>query len=166
MVGTMLLSPLHLKLQNFRPMILPEIENHILNDPFANWLGTTIEAIEPGYCRVSLTVTEAMQNFHGMTHGGLVFALGDIAFAAASNSHGQTALALNVSISFLRPTGVGDHLIAEAREVQLGGATALYEIVVTERSSQKLIAKSQATVYRKRDFFVQTVETVHGPQTT
>lgn len=135
-------------------MIQPEIETHIRKDPFANWLGATIETIEPGYSRVSLTVSEAMLNFHGMTHGGLVFALGDIAFAAASNSHGQTALALNVAISFLRPTGVGDQLVAEAKEVQLGGATALYDIVVTERSSQKLIAKSQATVYRKRDSFV------------
>ena len=135
-------------------MIQPEIEHHLRKDPFANWLGATIEAIEPGYSRVSLTVTEAMLNFHGMTHGGLVFALGDIAFAAASNSHGQTALALNVAISFLRPTGVGDQLVAEAKEVLLGGATALYDIVVTELGSQKLIAKSQATVYRKRESFV------------
>ena len=134
-------------------MIQPEIEAHIRKDAFANWLGAIIETIEPGYSRVSLTVTETMLNFHGMTHGGLVFALGDIAFAAASNSHGQTALALNVAISFLRPTGVGDQLVAEAREVQLGGATALYDIVVTDRTSQKLIAKSQATVYRKRESF-------------
>ena len=140
--------------RKIHPMIPIEIENHLRNDPFANWLGATVEAIEPGYCRVSLTVSEAMLNFHGMTHGGLVFALGDIAFAAASNSHGKTALALNVAISFLRPTGVGDHLVAEAREVQLGGATALYDIVVTEGNSHNLIAKSQATVYRKRESFV------------
>ena len=135
-------------------MIATEIETHIRQDAFANWLGATIEIIEPGYARVSLTVTEAMLNFHGMTHGGLVFALGDIAFAAASNSHGQTALALNVAISYLRPTGVGDRLVAEAKEVQLGGATALYDILVTEQNSQRLIAKSQATVYRKRETFV------------
>jgi acyl-CoA thioesterase len=135
-------------------MINSEITTHIRKDPFANWLGATIETIEPGYSRVSLVVTESMLNFHAMTHGGLVFALGDIAFAAASNSHGQTALALNVAISFLRPTGIGDHLVAEAKEVQLGGATALYDIVVTEQNSQKLVAKSQATVYRKRETFV------------
>ncbi|MDR2550881.1 MAG: hotdog fold thioesterase [Desulfobulbus sp.] len=132
----------------------PAITARIRQDPFANWLGATIETIEPGYARVSLAVTETMLNFHAMTHGGLVFALGDIAFAAASNAHGQTALALNVTISFLRPTGSGDQLVAEAREVQRGGATALYDIVVTERNSQQLIAKSQATVYRKKESFV------------
>ena len=135
-------------------MIQPEIEAHIRKDAFANWLGAIIETIEPGYSRVSLTVTETMLNFHGMTHGGLVFALGDIAFAAASNSHGQTALALNVAISFLRATKAGDHLVAEAKEVHLGGATALYDILVTEAESGQLVAKSQATVYRKRANFV------------
>jgi len=134
-------------------MIKPAIADHIRQDPYANWLGATIEAIEPGYSRVSLTVTASMLNFHGMTHGGLVFSLGDIAFAAASNSHGQTALALNVATSFLRVTGVGDHLVAEAKEVHLGGATALYDIVITEQRSGQLVAKSQATVYRKRDTF-------------
>lgn len=132
----------------------PAIENHIRKDAFANWLGATIETIEPGYSRVSLTVSDTMLNFHSMTHGGLVFALGDIAFAAASNAHGQVALALNVAISFLHPTKAGDHLVAEAREVHLGGATALYDIVVTEQNSGQCIAKSQATVYRKRAPFI------------
>lgn len=134
-------------------MINPAIETHIRKDPYANWLGATIEAIEPGYSRVSLRVTDAMLNFHGMTHGGLIFSLGDIAFAAASNSHGQTALALNVATSFLRATKAGDQLVAEAKEILLGGATALYDIVIVEHNSQQLVAKCQATVYRKRDTF-------------
>ncbi len=135
-------------------MINPDIAAHIRKDGYANWLGATIEAIEPGYSRVSLVVTESMLNFHGMTHGGLLFSLGDIAFAAASNSHGQIAVALNVTTSFLRATGVGDNLVAEAKEVHMGGATALYDIVITETNSGQLVAKNQATVYRKRESFV------------
>lgn len=135
-------------------MTPPEIAAYIGKDPYAHWIGARIEALEPGYCRVSLEITPSMLNFHGMTHGGIVFGLGDIAFAGASNAHGQTAVALNVTISFLRPTGAGDHLIAEAREVNLGGATALYDIVVTEKKTQRLVAKSQAMAYRKRESFV------------
>ncbi len=131
------------------------IEAHIKKDAYANYLGATIEAIEPGYSRVSLTVSEEQLNFHNITHGGLVFSLGDIAFAAASNSHGQTAVALNVSISFLKATYAGAHLIAEAKEQHMGGRTALYEITVTEKESGEVIARSQATVYRKRDRFVE-----------
>lgn len=134
--------------------IVPAVDQFIRHDAYTNFLGAAVEAIEPGYSRVSLVVTEAMLNFHGITHGGIVFGLGDIAFAAASNSHGRTALALNVNISFLRATQAGDHLIAEAREINLGNTTALYEITVTEKNSQQRIAQSQAMVYRKRESFV------------
>lgn len=134
------------------------IAKHIRKDPFAAHLGAEIEVIEPGYSRVSMTVTEEMLNFHGMAHGGVIFSLGDIAFAAAGNSHGQTAVALNVSISFLKATQAGDQLIAEAKEQHLGGRTALYEITVTERGTGQLVAKSQAMVYRKREWFVEDLE--------
>ena len=135
-------------------MINPAIEDRIRKDAYTSLLGATVEAIDIGFSRVSLVVTESMLNFHGITHGGIGFGLGDIAFAAASNSHGTTAFALNVNISFLRATQAGDHLVAEAKEVNLGGATALYDIIVTEEKSQQLVAKSQAMVYRKRESFV------------
>ena len=135
-------------------MIDPAIDTHIRKDPYTNFLGATIEAIDAGYCRVSLLITESMVNFHGLTHGGIVFGLGDIALAAASNSHGQTAVAINASISFLRATKPGDLLVAEAREAHMGGPTALYDITVMERNSDQLVAKCQAMVYRKRESFV------------
>ena len=130
------------------------INKFIQKDPFANYLGATVESIKPGYSRVSITVTEEMASFNGTTHGGLIFALGDIAFAAASNSHGQIAVAMNVSISFLKASRPGDQLVAEANEKHLGGKTALYDITVVEEKSGELIAKSQNLVYRKDEWFV------------
>jgi acyl-CoA thioesterase len=132
-------------------MINPDIIARIRADAFANSLGVTIEEIDAGYARASLVVREAMLNFHGITHGGIVFSLGDIAFAAAGNSRGQTTVALSITINFLEATRAGDHLVAEAREVKSGGATSLYDLVVTEKESGRLIAKSQALAYRKRE---------------
>jgi len=130
------------------------IEQHIRQDPFAARLGATVEQIQPGHSRVSLRVTGDMNNFHGMTHGGVVFSLADIAFAAASNSHGQTALALHVNLSFLRASKPGDQLTAEAKEQHLGGRTALYDLTVTDEGTGELVARGQGTVYRKREWFV------------
>ena len=132
----------------------PSIQAYIRKDAYAKFIGATIEAIEPGYCRVSVTVSESMLNFHGATHGGIVFGLGDIAFAAACNSHGQTAVALNVNIAFIRATQAGAHLVAEAKEVSLSNSTALYDIIVIESNSNQLVAKIQASAYRKRETFV------------
>jgi acyl-CoA thioesterase len=130
------------------------IDAHIQDDAFARFLGAAVTIVAPGHSRVSLTVTDQMTNFHGITHGGLVFALGDLAFAAASNSRGQVAVALNVNICFLNPSKVGDRLVAEATEVNLGGRTGLYEITVVEEKTNTLIARSQDLVYRKKAWFV------------
>ncbi len=130
------------------------IATRILKDPFARKLGARFEAIRPGYSRISLTVEDDMVNFQGATHGGLIFALADMAFAAAGNSHGQTAVALNCNITYLQPSRPGDQLVAEAREIQAAGRTAIYAITVREAASDTLLACKQATVYRKKEWFV------------
>ena len=136
------------------------IDAHIQNDAFAKFLGATVSVLAPGHSRVSLTVTDQMTNFHGMTHGGVIFALGDLAFAAAGNSRGQVAVALNVNICFLNPSKVGDHLVAEAQECHLSGRTGLYEITIVEAKSGRLVARSQDLVYRKKQWFVSADESV------
>jgi acyl-CoA thioesterase len=134
-----------------------EVNAYIQNDPFAQHMGAQVEITAPGHSRVSMTVTEEMINFHGMTHGAVVFALSDMAFAVASNSHGQTAVALNCSISFLRATKSGDRLVAEAHETSASRRTALYDITVRDKRTGDLVAKSQNLVYRRNEWFA-------GPQ--
>lgn len=131
-----------------------KILDYIQKDPFARQLGASVAIIEPGHSRVTLTITDDMVNFHGLTHGGVIFALGDIAFAAASNSHGQTAVALNVAISYLKASRSGDRLVAEAREKQASGPTALYDITIRDARTGDLVAQSQDLVYRKKEWFV------------
>ena len=130
------------------------INNHIQKDPLASHLGAKVEILAPGHSRVTLTVTENLLNFHGTTHGGIVFSVGDMAFAAAGNSRGQTAVALNMTISFLRATQAGDILIAEAKEQALNGPIGVYDITIVEQNSGELIAQIQAMIYRKRAWFV------------
>ena len=84
------------------------IEQALRGDPFAAYLGAAIDEIGPGYARASLTVRPEMLNMHGTTHGGVIQTLADVAFAAASNSHGQTSVALDITTSFLRATGAGE----------------------------------------------------------
>ena len=101
-----------------------------------------------------MTLAPDMVNFHGITHGAVIFALVDAAFAAAGNSHGQVALALDMSISFVAATQPGQRLVAEAHEEYLGRRTALYHMTVRDEEG-RLIASSHGTVYRKRETFVE-----------
>lgn len=131
-----------------------KINDYIQLDPFAQFLGAKIELLRPGHSRVTLTINDDMINFHGITHGGVVFSLGDIAFAAASNSYGQTAVALNVGINFLQATKSGDRLIAEAIEQSQSGPMVLYDISIKNDRTGEIVAKSQDLVYRKKEWFV------------
>jgi acyl-CoA thioesterase len=132
----------------------PKIFAHIQKDAFAGHLGARVEIPAPGHSRVFLTITDAMTNFHGTTHGGVIFSISDMAFAAACNSHGRVAVALNVSICFLKPSFPGDRLVAEAREIHKGRRTSVYDITVINEATRDLIAKSQDQAYRKKEWIV------------
>lgn len=119
----------------------------IAADPFCELLGIELDRIEPGEATTRVTVTEAMRNFHGTVHGGLINTVADAAFAAASNSHGETALALETNISFLEAPAVGDTLVATATETHLTARTAEYNVIV-ETDEGDRVATFRGRVYR------------------
>ncbi|MBN1429986.1 MAG: hydroxyphenylacetyl-CoA thioesterase PaaI [Anaerolineae bacterium] len=122
-------------------------------DPFAQFLGIELLDMRDGYAKTALTVQENMLNAHGTPHGGVVFSLADAAFAAASNSHGQVAVALDVDIHFVTAASLGTRLYAEATEEHLGHRIALYRLAVTTEDGT-LIALCHGTVYRKEQSLV------------
>jgi acyl-CoA thioesterase len=112
-----------------------------------------MEPIEVGAGRacVTMTVTETMANGHGSCHGGYLFTLADSAFAFACNSYGQTVVASQCSITFVRPGQVGDRLTATAIERTRFGRSGIYDVTVTRadgavvaefRGHSRVIAKS------------------------
>ncbi|GAB4264196.1 MAG: hydroxyphenylacetyl-CoA thioesterase PaaI [Deferrisomatales bacterium] len=118
------------------------------NEPYARKMGIRCLEVAPGCCRVEMTVGEDMTNLFGMAHGGAVFSLLDEAFQVACNSHGVSAFALNLSVTYVSASYPGERLQAEAREVALTRRTATYDIRVT-RDNGELVAQAQALAYRK-----------------
>jgi acyl-CoA thioesterase len=94
-----------------------ELKARIEPDPWTQALGIQFLALGRGFCRLGLTMQPHMVNFQGYPHGGVIFSMADIAFGAACNSHGGTAVALNMTISFLTAVPAGSRLVAEAREI-------------------------------------------------
>lgn len=94
-------------------------------------LGMRLVDVGPGYATLSLEITEAMTNGHGIAHGGFIFTLADSAFAFACNSRGPKAVAQHGAITFLRPGRLGERLVATAHEVALTGRSGLYDVTVS-----------------------------------
>jgi acyl-CoA thioesterase len=118
------------------------------NDRLARLLGMRVEEVGPGHCRVSMRVTADMLNAVGLTHGGVTYSLADFAFAVASNSHGTVAVALTAQMSYPAASREGDLLLADARENNLGGKTALYTVEV-RTAEGKLVGLFSGTVFRR-----------------
>lgn len=119
----------------------------VASDPFCAKLGIEVVELSAGRAVAEFTVTDELLNFHGTPHGGAVYSLADAAFAAASNSRGETALALETNISYLDTVDVGDSLTATAEETHLAGRTAEYEVEVTDEDEGR-IATFRGRVYR------------------
>lgn len=116
-------------------------------DRLAATLGISVDHVGEGTAVASMEIDDRIRNGAGLAHGGAIFSLADIAFGAASNSHGTLALAVNATISFIRP-GVSGRLTATARELSRGSRLATYQVEVAEETG-RVIAAFQGTVYRK-----------------
>ena len=126
--------------------VLNNIRKMIEDDNFAKFMGIKLLKLEKGYSKVSMSITNDMVNLHNVAHGGAIFTLADVAFAAAGNSHGRKAVALSMNINYRSPVKEGMILIAEASEESIGRKTALYRMIVKTEDG-KLIASSQGTVF-------------------
>lgn len=104
------------------------------NDRASQALGMELEAVAPGYARMSMTVRPDMLNGHQICHGGMIFTLADSTFAFACNSYNINTVAAGCAIEFMQPAHGGDRLTAEAREQVLSGRHGIYDIRVTDQN--------------------------------
>jgi len=100
-------------------------------DHASRGLGMRLEWAASGRARLSMTITEAMANGHGICHGGFIFALADSAMAFAANHRGDIDVAQHASVSFIRPGRVGETLVAEAAERARAGRSGIYDVRVS-----------------------------------
>ena len=105
-------------------------------DRASSGLGMRLDAVAPGHARLSMTITEAMTNGHGICHGGFIFALADSAMAFAANPRGEAAVAQHASITFVRPGQVGEVLVADAVERMHAGRSGMYDVRVSTEEGE------------------------------
>ena len=116
-------------------------------DRYAKLSGIEIVEASLGYCKARLQIEDTHLNSVDVVHGGALFTLADLAFAVASNSHGQVALAINAHITYLQAVSTGV-LYAVATEVEEPKRLGVYDVVVSDEEG-RTIATFNGMVYRK-----------------
>ncbi len=100
------------------------------DDRLAQHLGIQVVETAEGYAKATVDLSPNVLNGVGLAHGGLIFTLADIAFAAASNTKPDTvALNAQTCISYLRQGKYGP-LTAEARAVREGRSLVTFRVDV------------------------------------
>lgn len=115
-------------------------------DHFRELLGIKILEVREGYAKLTMQVTKEHLNFVGSAHGGAIFALADCAFAEAVNFGDNKAVAVQVSINYLKPSREADTLTAEASVISESKTFSLCSINVTKED--KPIALFTGLAYR------------------
>jgi acyl-CoA thioesterase len=126
-----------------------DVARFFRDDRFARSVGIRLEEVRPGYARARMTAGERHLNAVDVVQGGAVFTLADLAFAACSNSHGNVAVAVSVSIQYVR-AGRRGPLVAEAVEVAVSPKLSSVEVKVADRKGE-LVAIFTGLAYRKRE---------------
>jgi len=117
-------------------------------DRFAKHSGVRLTDVGIGFAKAEMEISPYHLNGLGILHGGAIFTLADIAFAAACNSHGYPAVAVQVNISFFKAVQ-GGTMTASATEKHRNRKLSVYQIDVFDEN-EELIASMQGTAYHKK----------------
>jgi acyl-CoA thioesterase len=128
---------------------MEDIRQFFEQDLFAKHCGIEILEVAPGRARAKMEIKPEHLNGVRVVQGGAVFTLADLDFALACNSHGTVAVAINVSITFMKGPRAGT-LYAEAVEVARNPKLSHCDVKVTDENGE-LIATFQGLAYRKAD---------------
>ncbi len=74
---------------------------------FSNVVGIEITELAPGSATCSMVIRDEHRNLFGTVNAGAIYTLAETTFGAAANSHGAVTVAVNLSISYLKPATTG-----------------------------------------------------------
>ena len=123
------------------------LKDFFLHDEFARQNGIEIVEIAEGYARTQVRIEPRHLNAGGFVQGGVLFTLADLAFAAATNSHGTLTVTSTANITFVRGA-TGGIITAQAQELVNHHHLPFCEVRIIDGESN-LLAIFTASGYRK-----------------
>jgi acyl-CoA thioesterase len=126
---------------------LETLKAYFSKDAFAEACGIEITEAYDGRAVTCVFILPMHLNGIGLVHGGLVFTLADMAFAAAVHTRGRVAVSLNTAITYVKAAR-GARLRAVAEEVSRNSRLASYAIQVFDEDGE-VVAHCQGLAYVK-----------------
>ncbi len=122
------------------------IKQHFMTVPFIRFLDVEVVATAHGRARLTVPMRPEFANSYGMTHGGVVAALVDMAAGISLRTLKVRVVTVETAVNYFLPVMTGDHLTAEARLVHEGRKLLHAEVDIVN-GENTLVAKGRAVFY-------------------
>ena len=122
------------------------IKNHFATVPFFRFLDVTVADTAPGRARLTLPLKSEYANTYGITHGGVVAALVDMAAGVALRTLKVRIVTVDTAVNYFLPVPLADELTADARLVHEGHKLLHAEVDVIKKDGV-LVAKGRGVFY-------------------
>jgi acyl-CoA thioesterase len=126
---------------------LETLKAYFGRDEFARACGIEFVEASGGRAVAQVSIGDMHKNGIGLAHGGLVFTLADMAFAAAVHTRGRVGVSVNSTITFIKAAR-GGTLKAVAEEVSRNNRLASYTVSVLDETGE-VVAHLQGLAYVK-----------------
>ena len=114
-------------------------------DTFAEFIGATVERLEPGRAEARLTIGANHLNPHGTAHGAVLYSLSGVAIAASINDVETSGIVFSASIDYVAPARLGDELVAVAVVEHLPENQGTVAVTITRPSDGVVVATASAS---------------------
>ena len=123
------------------------LKDFFLHDEFARQNGIELVEIAEGYAKTQVCIEPRHLNANGYVQGGVLFTLADLAFAAATNSHGTLTVTSTANITFVHGAK-GGIITAQAQEMVNNHRLPFCKVLILDETGN-LLAVFTASGYRK-----------------
>ncbi|MCE5265310.1 MAG: PaaI family thioesterase [Deltaproteobacteria bacterium] len=118
---------------------------------FAKYLGMEIADVHKGNSVVSMLITDKHTNIRGVSHGGALVSLADMAMMLACATLGRRTVTLDLNISFMRRVSEGCTIRAHCGVIHSGKTTMVVEGKITD-GSRLLLAAARGTFFATGEY--------------
>lgn len=125
---------------------LREYLEEMLKKGMPGELGIRFAAIEEGYVRAMMPITDRHTNVYGMVHGGAMYTLADTTTGFAARTYGGRVVTLNGSMNYLTGSPDTTKIFCDGRVVRHGRKTIVVSAEVYDEFGT-LMANGSYTLY-------------------
>ena len=122
------------------------IRQHFATVPFFRFLGVSVTHTAHGEARLRLPLKGEYANTYGITHGGLIAALADMAAGVALRTLKVRVVTVETGVDYFLPVAPEGALYAEARLVH-EGSKLLHAEVNIANGEDVLVAKGRGVFF-------------------